>query len=498
MHFSALRHPCVGDLTYGADPTLAARLGLHPAVAARALRSASSTPAPGTRSASSATTRRPRARARRVLREADERTASTRGRLLGRRSTRSCCRGSARAAVARIGHGPVRLRAADQRARRARAWPGRWLAAVWTVAPRPTATGEAAPPRDAGSASCRGSPCRCTRARPARAGPPARTPAGSAPRETYALVSLVRRLPGAGAAHAGARRRLGGRGLRPGRAHRAGRPTSRAHPRRYEIPGTWWPACGEVAARKTPRDGRRACAALATERAPRAPAPNLRRLLAVRRGGRGRGLPGRAAPASTPPVVRATPAALDQIAARPEVRAVDPAPEVRRLDRAVFLPAAVPSRSARPPAARPGANPSAAAVGPPRRRQARARSRRRSDDRPDTPGPASPPMPDTDRRPPHRLAGGARVPPCRPDGAGVTAAPLPAGRAGPHAGVRAARALRRRGLSARIEYRRAQRPWFASAVTSRRRSQLGTSVWQVSGADTSVASCRRVRRLAPD
>lgn len=36
-------------------------------------------------------------------------------------------------------------------------------------------------------------------------------------------------------------------------------------------------------------------------------------------------------------VVRATPAALDQIAARPEVRAVDPAPEVQRLDQAVFL-----------------------------------------------------------------------------------------------------------------------------------------------------------------
>ncbi|WP_117208284.1 hypothetical protein [Allorhizocola rhizosphaerae] len=36
-------------------------------------------------------------------------------------------------------------------------------------------------------------------------------------------------------------------------------------------------------------------------------------------------------------VVRATPAALDQIAARPEVRAVDPAPEVLRLDQAVFL-----------------------------------------------------------------------------------------------------------------------------------------------------------------
>jgi 23S rRNA pseudouridine1911/1915/1917 synthase len=28
VHFSSLRHPCVGDLTYGADPTFAARLGL--------------------------------------------------------------------------------------------------------------------------------------------------------------------------------------------------------------------------------------------------------------------------------------------------------------------------------------------------------------------------------------------------------------------------------------------------------------------------------------
>ncbi|WP_212999077.1 RluA family pseudouridine synthase [Winogradskya consettensis] len=28
VHFSAMRHPCVGDLTYGADPTLAARLNL--------------------------------------------------------------------------------------------------------------------------------------------------------------------------------------------------------------------------------------------------------------------------------------------------------------------------------------------------------------------------------------------------------------------------------------------------------------------------------------
>jgi 23S rRNA pseudouridine1911/1915/1917 synthase len=29
VHFAALRHPCVGDLTYGADPTLAARVGLE-------------------------------------------------------------------------------------------------------------------------------------------------------------------------------------------------------------------------------------------------------------------------------------------------------------------------------------------------------------------------------------------------------------------------------------------------------------------------------------
>ena len=29
VHFAALRHPCVGDLTYGADPTLAERLGLR-------------------------------------------------------------------------------------------------------------------------------------------------------------------------------------------------------------------------------------------------------------------------------------------------------------------------------------------------------------------------------------------------------------------------------------------------------------------------------------
>jgi len=28
VHFSAMRHPCVGDVTYGADPTLSARLKL--------------------------------------------------------------------------------------------------------------------------------------------------------------------------------------------------------------------------------------------------------------------------------------------------------------------------------------------------------------------------------------------------------------------------------------------------------------------------------------
>ena len=35
VHMAALQHPCVGDLTYGADPTLAARVGPDPPVAAR-------------------------------------------------------------------------------------------------------------------------------------------------------------------------------------------------------------------------------------------------------------------------------------------------------------------------------------------------------------------------------------------------------------------------------------------------------------------------------
>jgi 23S rRNA pseudouridine1911/1915/1917 synthase len=29
VHFAAMRHPCIGDLTYGADPTIAARLNLN-------------------------------------------------------------------------------------------------------------------------------------------------------------------------------------------------------------------------------------------------------------------------------------------------------------------------------------------------------------------------------------------------------------------------------------------------------------------------------------
>ena len=29
VHFAALHHPCAGDLTYGADPVLAKRLGLE-------------------------------------------------------------------------------------------------------------------------------------------------------------------------------------------------------------------------------------------------------------------------------------------------------------------------------------------------------------------------------------------------------------------------------------------------------------------------------------
>ncbi|RKR87174.1 hypothetical protein BDK92_1447 [Micromonospora pisi] len=50
-------------------------------------------------------------------------------------------------------------------------------------------------------------------------------------------------------------------------------------------------------------------------------------------------------------IVRATPTVLDRVAARPGVRAVDAAPEVRRLDRAVFTPPLPEQRDVvRPPA----------------------------------------------------------------------------------------------------------------------------------------------------
>jgi hypothetical protein len=66
VHFAALHHPCCGDLTYGADPTLAARLGLERTVAARRPASGSST-RPGTRGSpySSPFPRGPPARPRR-------------------------------------------------------------------------------------------------------------------------------------------------------------------------------------------------------------------------------------------------------------------------------------------------------------------------------------------------------------------------------------------------------------------------------------------------
>lgn len=67
-------------------------------------------------------------------------------------------------------------------------------------------------------------------------------------------------------------------------------------------------------------------------------------------------------------VVRATPRALDRVFERPEVRAVDAAPEVRRLDRAVFLPPLPEQRDiVRPPvdAALPSASPAPETPTPP-------------------------------------------------------------------------------------------------------------------------------------
>ena len=55
---AALKHPCVGDLTYGADPTLARARGSRAAVAARGPARASSTPAPGSTSSTSRATPR--------------------------------------------------------------------------------------------------------------------------------------------------------------------------------------------------------------------------------------------------------------------------------------------------------------------------------------------------------------------------------------------------------------------------------------------------------
>jgi len=68
-------------------------------------------------------------------------------------------------------------------------------------------------------------------------------------------------------------------------------------------------------------------------------------------------------------VVRATPAVLRDVAARPGVRVVDPAPEVRRVDRAVFLPP-LPEQAdtARPP---PDGGPPAATRPAVRRRHGR-------------------------------------------------------------------------------------------------------------------------------
>jgi hypothetical protein len=54
-------------------------------------------------------------------------------------------------------------------------------------------------------------------------------------------------------------------------------------------------------------------------------------------------------------VVRAKPAALDVVAARPEVRIVDPAPEVRRLDATVFLPPLPEQTDRKDPTASPSA-----------------------------------------------------------------------------------------------------------------------------------------------
>ena len=76
VHMAAQRHPCAGDAMYGADPTLSARLGLDPAVAAR---EGALAHAPGDRGVDDVrigVPGRPRARAR----AAPRRLNATRGR----------------------------------------------------------------------------------------------------------------------------------------------------------------------------------------------------------------------------------------------------------------------------------------------------------------------------------------------------------------------------------------------------------------------------------
>jgi hypothetical protein len=65
-------------------------------------------------------------------------------------------------------------------------------------------------------------------------------------------------------------------------------------------------------------------------------------------------------------VVRGAPTALEHVADRPEVRAVDPAPEVHRLDRAVFLPPLPEQADSGPPAVvvAPSPSPAGAATRP--------------------------------------------------------------------------------------------------------------------------------------
>lgn len=118
-------------------------------------------------------------------------------------------------------------------------------------------------------------------------------------------------------------------------------------------------------------------------------------------------------------VVRATPAALDQIAARPEVRAVDPAPEVRRLDRAVFLPPLPEQVGQAAPSATP--TPSASAGGSPSAKPSGGSSA--------GPGAADGPSPEPSPRPSGSADASARPSPSGVPGAGE-ATPTPGAEAG--------------------------------------------------------------------